>query len=123
MGVGSRFGLSDTARHADALAARLPDTDPLKPELRSAIAAFASECGCTMGGAFFAGGTVIALAYFVVTGMPSIGSALIAIGLVFVASGIGKIAGLTIARIRLLRLARTVVARLSSGEVACVHVH
>jgi hypothetical protein len=111
------------AGSVDALAARLPDADPSKAELRTRIATLAQECGCTMGAVFFAGASVVAVAYFLATGQLGIGPGLLAIGFVFAASLLGKLVGLSVARIRLLALRGSLTTRLSSFEVECVHLH
>ena len=111
------------ARSVDALAALLPDADPRKAAFRSRIATLSQECGCTMGGVFFAGASVLAVAFFIATGQVSIGSGLLAIGFVFGASLFGKLVGLSAARIKLLALRSALTTRLSSLEVDHVHLH
>jgi hypothetical protein len=102
------------ADRVDALAIRLPEGDPRKADFRRLIAALADECGCTMGGIFLVAATILAIAYFIIAGGLTIGSALLAIAVVFVASLVGKAIGLGLARIRLLRLRRVLSARLVS---------
>lgn len=76
-----------------------------------------------MGGVFFAGAAMLTVAYFLATGPPSVGSGLLAIGFVFAASMLGKLVGLSVARIRLLALRRALTTRLSSLEVERVHLY
>lgn len=111
------------ASSVDALAAQLSDTDTRRAELRSRIATLGRECGCTMGGVFFAVAAMLTIAYFLATGLPSVGSGLLAIGFVFAASLLGKLVGLGVARIRLLALRHALTSRLSSLEVEHVHLH
>lgn len=111
------------ARNVDALTARLPNGDPRKAELRSRIAILSGECGCRMAGAFLVGATALTVAYFVAVRRPSPGSALLAVGFVLAMSLLGKLVGLSVARIRLLALRRSVLRRLSSREVRHVHLH
>lgn len=106
-----------------ALAAQLPESDPRIGESRSRIASLANECGCTMGGTFFAAAVAVSVTYFLIAGAPDLGSGLLAIGFVFVASVVGKLVGLSVARIRLLWLRRVLTARLASVEVSRVHLH
>jgi VIT1/CCC1 family predicted Fe2+/Mn2+ transporter len=107
----------------DALAARLPDSDPRKSEFRSRSAALGQECACAMGGLFLIGAAVLAIGYFATTKQLSTASALVAIGLVFVASLMGKLVGLAVVRIRLLTLRRAIARRLSKNEARHVHMH
>jgi len=106
-----------------AIAAQLPESDPRIVEIRSRMASLANECGCTMGGTFFAAAVALAVTYFLIAGRPDLGSGLLAIGFVFVASVVGKLVGLSVARIRLLWLRRVLTARLASVEVSHVHLH
>lgn len=111
------------ASSVDALAAQLPDGDPRKAEFRSRTATLAQECGCTMGGVFFVGASVLAVASFIAAGQLSIGSGLLSIGFVFAAALLGKLVGLGLARIRLLALRHALTTRLSSSEVDHVQLH
>jgi hypothetical protein len=104
------------AERVDALAVRLPDDDPQKGELRKLVASRAGECGCSMGGAFLLGASVIAGVYFAVGGGLNPSSALKALGGVFCVSLIGKAVGIGIARVRLLSLRRTLATKLALLE-------
>ena len=115
--------MAKLAGSIDALAAGLPDSDPTKAALRARAVTLGQECGCAMSGAFLAGAACLAIGYFVVTGLPSPLAALAAVGLVFAASLAGKLAGLAIARLRLLALRRTIARRLTTTEVPHVHLH
>jgi hypothetical protein len=113
----------EAAAHIDAMASRLPEGDPRKAEIRSLLATLADECGCEMGGIFFTTATIAAVAYFVMAGPPSAASGLLGIGFVFGASVLGKLVGLTVARVRLGRLRGVIGARLSLVEAGHVDVH
>jgi hypothetical protein len=104
------------ANRIDALAVRLPETDPRKAEFRRRIATLADECGCTMGGAFFVAAAALTLGYFVVKGGVDAGSALGGAVFVFAAALMGKAIGLGMARVRLLWLGRVLAVRLASVE-------
>jgi hypothetical protein len=111
------------ASSVDLLAAQLPDADSRRAELRSRIVTLGQECGCAMGGVFLAGAAVLTIAYFLATGLPSVGSGVLAIGSVFVASLLGKLVGLGVARVKLLAIRHALTSRLSSFEVEHVHLH
>jgi hypothetical protein len=99
------------------------ESGPEIDELRARLASLASECGCTMGGVFLAIAVALAVVYFLVRGGFGVQSGLAALGLVFLASVIGKLIGLGAARIRMARLRRILAARLSAMEAHHVHVH
>lgn len=91
--------------------------------LRARLASLAGECGCTMGGVFLVIALAAAVMYFLVRGGLGMQSGLAALGLVFLASVIGKLVGLGAARIRMIRLRRILTARLETMEAHRVHVH
>jgi hypothetical protein len=103
-------------RGIEAMAARLPDSDPRTAELRSRIVHLENDCGCTMGGVFFAAAVAVAVTYFLIEGRPGIISGLLSIPFVLVASAVGKLFGLGIARIRLLWLLGTLNMRLQRSR-------
>lgn len=76
-----------------------------------------------MSGVFLVAATALISAYFVVTRQPSIATGLLAIGLVFAMSLLGKVVGLMVARLRLLAVRRVVERRLSESQVRHVDVH
>lgn len=84
--------------------------------LRSRIASLASECGCAMGGIFLVASAAGAAAYVLATGRPGLGSGLAALGVVGASSAAGKLTGIAIARLRLLRLRRLLEARLAASR-------
>ena len=111
------------ARHVDGLAAQLPNVDPRKAELRSRIAILSDECGCRMSGVFLLGAAGLAVAYLLAVRELSPGSALLAFAFVFAMGLLGKLVGLSVARLRLLAVRRSVLRRLSAGEVRDVQLH
>jgi hypothetical protein len=104
-------------------AAQRPERDPGIAELRSRVASLASDCGCSMGGIFLAAALTGAAIYFLIAGGLGLSSGLLALAFVFAASVIGKLVGLAVARIRMLRLRRMLAARLASLEGSHVHLH
>lgn len=116
-------GNSRAARRIDALAVRLPDSDPWKTRARSTIAALGEDCGCSMGGAFFGVAAVAAIAVLLASGMPGAGALLLAIAAVIGAGFVGKLVGLGVARARLIWLGRSIRSRIASVETAHVHVY
>lgn len=111
------------ASRVDALTTRLPDSDPRKAELRSRIATLSNECGCQMGGVFLVAASVVAVAYLV-TRSRSLTTVVLALGFVLLLSGVGKLAGLTLAWLRLLLIGRTVERRLAmQSQVRHVDLH
>ncbi|WP_421994644.1 hypothetical protein [Reyranella sp.] len=115
--------MAKLAGSVDALAAALPDTDPVKPRLRARAVTLGQECGCAMSGAFFAGAALLAAGHFVFFGSLTPGSAATAVGLVFAAAAAGKVAGVAVSRLRLLALRRTIARRLASNGGRHVHLH
>jgi hypothetical protein len=111
------------ARHVDALAARLPNVDPRKAELRARIARLSGECGCRMSGIFLLGAAGLTVAYLLALRELSLGSALLAFAFVFAMGLLGKLVGLGVAQLRLLAVRRSVLRRLSAGEVRDVQLH
>lgn len=103
-------------RGIEAVAAQLPDGDPRTPELRSRIARLANDCGCMMGGVFFAAAVAVAVTYFLVEGRPGISSGLLSICFVTAASAVGKLLGLSIARVKLLWLLSVLGTRLQRSR-------
>lgn len=107
----------------DALVTLLPESHSRKEEIRTRIAKLANECGCNLGGVFFAAAMAAAVIYFLIAEGVGLGSVLVAAGLVFVTSIVGKFVGLYLARIRLLLLRRVLRARLASVGANRVHLH
>ncbi len=105
------------ASRVDALAARLPSGDPRRAELRARIATLGDECGCRMAGVFLAGAAGLTVAYLLAVQRLSLASSLLALGFVFAMTLLGKLVGLSMARVRLLSLRRSVLRRLSAPEV------
>lgn len=105
--------IARVARRADVLAARLPDTVPDKAETRARIARLASECGCSSGGAFLVAALVVASAYGSTVGEPGVRLVLLSVGFVLVSALVGKLAGVTVAVVRLTAIRRTLSARLA----------
>src|SRR5205823_12877452 len=105
------------------LAPQQTESDARIGEIRSRIARLATECGCNMGGIFFAVAVPLVVTYFLIAGGLSLGSGLLAIGFIFVASVVGKLIGLSLARIRMLLLRRILAVRVAAMEVSRVHLH
>ena len=111
-------------RAVDALLVRLPPDDPDRVALQARASAYATECGCAMGGAFMAGATVLAVLYFSLAGELGVSSGAIAVAVVLVATLAGKGAGVALASLRLLLLRRSLSRKLrSERSSAYVHVH
>jgi len=115
--------MAKLASSVDALAAGLPDSDPHRAALRTRAATLGQECGCAMSGTFLVTAAALVAGYFASMGSLNLVSGLSAVGFVFVASLAGKLAGLAVARLRLLTLRRKILRRLSGNEVRHVHVH
>jgi len=115
--------MAKLASSVDALAAGLPDGDPVKAALRARAVTLGQECGCAMAGAFLAGAALLAVGHFVFLGKLTPGLAAAAIGLVFATAAVGKVVGVAVSRLRLLALRRTISRRLAASEGRHVHVH
>ena len=124
--MGARSIFPEGLRPPVNAGARAPDersAEPRVDELRARLATLAGECGCTMGGIFLAIALVVAVLYFLAKGGLGLQSGLAALGLVFLASIIGKLVGIGAARLRMARLRRILAARLTAVEASHVHVH
>ena len=97
--------------------------EPRVEQLRARLATLAAECGCTMGGVFLALALVAAILYFLVRGSLGLQSGLAALGLIILASIVGKLVGIGAARIRMVKLRRMLAARLTTIEESHVHLH
>ncbi|WP_190021127.1 hypothetical protein [Streptomyces hiroshimensis] len=111
------------AARVDALAKLLPDSDLQKAGLRSRVAALGQECGCRLGGIFLAVGTFLAVIFFVTVESPRMVTLLLSVVCLLAFSMLGKFAGLTAARMKLLVVRREVEHRLAENEVPHVDVH
>jgi hypothetical protein len=105
------------ARRVDALATRLPSADPRRAQLRARIAMLGDECGCKMAGVFLVCAAVLTVAYLLAAQRLNLASSLLALGFVFAMTMLGKLVGLSMARVRLLLLRRSVFRQLSEPEV------
>jgi hypothetical protein len=104
--------LTRIARSADRLAVRLPDTDLDKATWRARVARLGGECGCAAGGASLVGAVVVAVVHALRAGDPGFALLVASVAFVFAASLVGKLAGVTVAAIRLLKLRRRIASRL-----------
>ena len=107
-----------TARQADALARRLPDTDPDKAAVRVRISRLGTECGCSSGGAFLIAAGLSFAAYAILFGELSVRLVVLGVVFVFVSSMLGKLAGILSAVARLAVLRRRLAGRIARMDDA-----
>ena len=94
----------------DALIARIPADDPAHRRARDRARSYAQDCGCSMGGIFMAAAIAVAVLQWIVSpGLEPV-RALYALGFVMAAAVAGKAAGLTLARLRLSLLQRSLAS-------------
>jgi hypothetical protein len=113
--------LKRAARGADAVASLLPEGDPCKATARAYIARLGNECGCAMGGAFMIAASVLVAGYAAIVTEVGVRLVVLGVGVVLVASMLGKLTGILIAVARLTVLRRRLGRRVARALEAKRH--
>jgi hypothetical protein len=112
------------ARTVDGLLAQLPSDDPERGALEARASKYGRACGCSSGALFLLSSVLLVAAYFAAGGGVGMSSAAAALVFVVVATLVGKLAGLSLAALRLSLLGRSIGRRLrQQRRLERVHVH
>lgn len=102
------------------LLAAFPEREAELRPLIDRAARYGRDCGCPMGAAFLIVSLALAVAYVASAPAAGFGSMLarvvVAVLFVFVASVVGKLLGIAVARFRLARLTRELTQRFAQNE-------
>jgi hypothetical protein len=107
----------------DVLLAQMPAGDAEAAALHARARAYSQECGCAMGAIFLSVSLVLALIYLATTGGLGVRTGIVGVMFVFLASMLGKMTGLVLARAKLARLRWSLARRLQGTSPRHVYMH
>jgi hypothetical protein len=107
----------------DVLLAQMPADDGEAAALHARARTFSQECGCAMGASFLSASLVLAMIYFVTTGDLGVRSGIAGVTFVVLASMLGKMTGLVLARAKLALLRWSLARRLQRTSSRHVYMH
>jgi hypothetical protein len=107
----------------DVLLVQMHAGDAERIALQTRARAYSRECGCAMGAIFLAATLALTLTYFATIGDFRVETGIASVILVFLASMLGKMTGLVLARAKLAVLRWSLARRLQRMSSTHVYMH
>ena len=107
----------------EVLLAQMPAGDAERTALQARVRAYGRECGCAMGAVFLTAALGLTPIYFATIGDLRVATGIASVILIFIASMLGKMTGLLLARAKLALLRWSLARRLQRMGSTHVYMH